>query len=105
MEETENVRAHLFIGGIVQGVSFRYFTSGVAERLGLNGWVRNLYDGRVEAVFEGRREVVEQAVIECRKGPSGAYVSNVDLNWEPYTGNERGFQIRHGAAYLDLPED
>ncbi len=105
MEKSENVRAHLFIQGIVQGVSYRYFTSRVAEKLGLSGWVRNLYDGRVEAVFEGSREPVEQAVAECRKGPSGAYVTNVELDWEPYTGKEGRFEIRHGATYLDLPED
>jgi acylphosphatase len=95
MEKPESIRAHLFIEGIVQGVSYRYFTSDVAAMLGLNGWVKNLRDGRVEAVFEGSRELVEQAVAECRKGPSGAYVSNIDLSWEPYTGKERGFEIRH----------
>ncbi len=83
MEKAENVRAHLFIEGIVQGVSYRYFTSDVAAMMGLNGWVRNVPDGRVEAVFEGRREVVEQAIGECRKGPTGAFVSNIDVSWEP----------------------
>ncbi len=95
MEKSENVRAHLFIEGIVQGVSYGYFTSDVAAMLGLSGWVRNLPDGRVEAVFEGSRELIERAVGECRKGPSGAFVSNIDLSWEPYAGKEKGFEIRH----------
>jgi acylphosphatase len=95
MEKPENVRAHLFIEGIVQGVSYRYFTSDVAATLGLSGWVRNLHDGRVEALFEGSRELVEQAIGECRKGPYGAFVSNVDVSWEPYTGKEKGFEIRY----------
>ncbi len=87
-------RAHLFIGGRVQGVCYRAFTSDQASRLGLNGWVRNMPDGRVEAVFEGRREVIEQAVIACRQGPSGALVAHMDVTWEPAAG-ENGFHIRY----------
>ncbi len=95
MEKTENSRAHLLIEGVVQGVFYRAFTQNVAVKRGLYGWVRNLPDGRVEAVFEGSRKLIEQAVMECRKGPAGSYVSNIDLEWEPYTGAERGFAIRY----------
>ena len=87
-------RAHLFIDGRVQGVCYRAFTSDQASRLGLNGWVRNMPDGRVEAVFEGRQEVIEQAVIACRQGPSGARVTHMDITWEPAAG-ENGFHIRY----------
>lgn len=87
-------RAHLFFHGRVQGVFYRAFTRNEAVRLGINGWVRNLYDGRVEAVFEGSREVVEEAVAACKKGPPGAYVDEVELAWEPPVG-EQGFEIRH----------
>ncbi len=94
MEKAEDARAHLFIEGVVQGVFYRAFTRNVAAKLGLNGWVRNLFDGRVEAVFEGNRALIERAVRECRKGPAGSHVSGIDLNWEPYAGTERGFEIR-----------
>lgn len=91
----EKVRAHLFIEGRVQGVFYRSFTREVATRLELNGWVRNLYDNRVEAIFEGDRELIEQAVKECRKGPHGSYVKDIDLKWEKYSGEYKGFEIKY----------
>jgi acylphosphatase len=87
-------RAHLFIDGRVQGVFYRAFTSDQASELGLNGWVRNMPDGRVEAVFEGREVLIEQAIIACKRGPAGARVTNVDVTWEPVAG-EKGFHIRY----------
>ncbi len=91
----EKARAHLFIQGIVQGVSYRFFTLDLAQRLRLNGWVRNLRDGRVEAIFEGDRNVIEEAVTECREGPPGARVTGVELTWEERPEGLRGFEIRH----------
>jgi acylphosphatase len=91
----EKARAHLFIDGRVQGVFFRGFTRDLAARLGLDGWVRNLRDGRVEAIFEGGRNLVEQAIGECRKGPPSANVTDVDVKWEAYSGKSRGFEIRY----------
>lgn len=64
-------------------------------KLGLNGWVRNLYDGRVEAVFEGDRTLIERALLECRKGPPGSYVRDVDVDWEDYSGDLEGFEVRY----------
>jgi len=87
-------RAHLFIDGRVQGVYYRAFTRDQASELGLNGWVRNMPDGRVEAVFEGREVLIEQAIIACKRGPAGARVTNVDVTWEPVVG-EKGFHIRY----------
>ncbi len=91
----EGARAHIFVRGRVQGVFFRAFTRDVAMRLGLSGWVKNLYDGRVEAVFEGERAAVERAIDECREGPPGAYVEDVEVAWETYSGKENVFGIRY----------
>jgi acylphosphatase len=91
----EQARAHLFIEGRVQGVFYRGFTRDVGARLGLHGWVKNLYDGRVETVFEGNRKLIDQAILECRKGPPGAYVTNIDVVWEVYTGEAKGFEIKY----------
>ncbi|MCS7117754.1 MAG: acylphosphatase [Thaumarchaeota archaeon] len=89
------VRAHVWVSGRVQGVFFRANTKRVAEELGLRGWVRNLPDGRVEAVFEGPEDSVMRAIEWCRKGPPRAAVEDVDVRWEQYTGGEEGFQIRY----------
>jgi len=91
----ENARAHLFIAGRVHGVFFRAFTRDIAHSLGLNGWVRNLRDGRVEALFEGGKRLIEQAIKECYNGPPGARVSNIEVQWEPYKGDEKGFSVRY----------
>ncbi len=88
-------RAHLYASGRVQGVFFRAFTRNIAAALGLSGWVRNLCDGRVEAVFEGRRDLIEQAIGECRRGPAGAHVEQVEVIWENFTGEFHGFDVRH----------
>jgi acylphosphatase len=91
----EKARAHLLIDGRVQGVFYRAFTRELAHNLGLNGWVKNLRDGRVEAVFEGEKKGIEQAVKECYAGPPGARVSNIEVTWESYTGEERDFSVRY----------
>lgn len=85
-------RARVLIEGWVQGVFFRATTRKVAEELGVRGWVRNLPDGRVEAVFEGPMDVVGRAVQWCYNGPSSARVSNVEVQWEEPVGEE-GFRI------------
>ncbi len=91
----KTAQAHLFIEGRVQGVFYRAFTRNLAAKLGLNGWVRNLYDGRVEALFEGDREKIEQAIEGCRKGPVGSAVRNIDVSWEEASGKHTGFEIRY----------
>jgi acylphosphatase len=87
------VRAHVYVSGMVQGVFFRGETANLAHNLGLAGWVRNLSDGRVEAIFEGEKEKVEKAIAFCRHGPRGAYVQNLDLEWEEWTGEFRNFRV------------
>lgn len=80
------VRAHVFVSGVVQGVSFRWYALQRARRTGVGGWVRNLPDGRVEAVFEGPRAEVEAMVAWSREGPRAARVAAVDLVWEDPEG-------------------
>jgi len=79
---TDTVRAHLFIAGRVQGVGFRAKAEMQASTLGLNGWVANLPDGRVELIAEGERALVEQLVDWARSGPARASVTDVQLQWE-----------------------
>ena len=90
------VRAHVFVSGLVQGVFFRMETEKVAAGLHLAGWVRNLADGRVEAVFEGEEENVERAIGFCKRGPPGAYVRDLDVKWEDWTGQFKEFSIAYG---------
>lgn len=87
------VRAHLIIEGRVQGVAYRYFTREVAGALGLQGWVRNLYDGNVEAVFEGEREQVDKAIGKCHEGPPFAVVTHIEVSWSDHTEGLRDFRI------------
>jgi len=90
-----NVRAHVYVYGYVQGVFFRACTQDEALRLGITGWVRNLRDGRVEAVFEGNQDHVEKIISWCHKGPPGASVRKVEVNYEDYTGEFSTFEIRY----------
>ena len=90
-----NIRAHVFVEGHVQGVFFRAETREAASRFGVTGWVRNLYDGRVEAVFEGGEEEVECAVAWCHTGPPHAVVTHVEVSREPYTGTFSTFSISY----------
>jgi acylphosphatase len=90
---SEQARAHVTISGRVQGVNFRAATRDQARAAGVDGWVRNRDDGRVEAVFEGPRAAVKSVVQWCHSGPSYAHVEHVDVEWEQPTGQERGFRI------------
>jgi len=90
------VRAHAIISGRVQGVFFRSETQDEAVRQSVTGWVRNLPNGRVEAVFEGEKDKVEALIEFCRRGPPGARVTRVDVTWGNYTGEFKSFSIRYG---------
>ncbi|MEM2987740.1 MAG: acylphosphatase [Candidatus Bathyarchaeia archaeon] len=89
------VRAHVFVSGRVQGVFFRHETRHEARLRGVKGWVRNLKDGRVEAVFEGEEEAVKELIDFCKCGPPGAKVTKVEVLWENYTGEFRDFEIKY----------
>jgi len=85
----------VYVSGRVQGVLFRAETVEVARRLGLTGWVRNLRDGRVEALFEGEKQNVDKAVEFCRRGPPSAYVTHLDVDWEDWKNEFTGFHVMH----------
>ncbi len=89
-----NTRVHVFISGKVQGVFFRSGTKERAEELNLTGWVRNLADGRVEAVFEGEEKNVENMVQWCRRGPDYAVVEEIEVIPEQYKGEFNSFALR-----------
>jgi len=93
------VRAHVFVSGEVQGVFFRSKTRYEAQKHGVKGWVRNLPDGKVEALFEGEEKEVKELIEFCRRGPPGAQVANVDVIWEDYTGEFRNFEIRYSYRF------
>ncbi len=87
------VRANAIISGRVQGVFFRMETKRAADRFGVFGWVRNLKDGNVEAVFEGDQDRVDAILDWCRQGPPHADVADVNVTWNEYTGEFKGFDI------------
>lgn len=89
----DKVRAHIFVSGLVQGVFFRQNTRQEAEKLGIKGWARNLPDGRVEAVFEGNKDKIEEMIKWAKTGPSSAKVENIDLNWEDFQDEFSEFNI------------
>ena len=90
---TERTRAHVFVSGTVQGVYYRATTREQAGEHGVDGWVRNLDDGRVEAVFEGPEDAVEAMVDWCHEGSPAAHVEDVDIEYGDPEG-ENGFRVR-----------
>ena len=86
-------RAHIFVSGRVQGVFFRDHTQRWASSLGLTGWVRNLYDSRVEVVAEGEGDKIKELIANLRQGPPMADVTNVEVIWEEFMGGFDGFRI------------
>ncbi|HEX68351.1 acylphosphatase [Candidatus Calescamantes bacterium] len=89
------VRAHLIISGIVQGVFFRSSMKRMADILKVKGWVKNRWDGKVEAVVEGEEEAVKKLIEWAHKGPPYARVDKVEVEWEDYTGEFDNFSIRY----------
>ncbi len=89
----DRTRAHVFVSGTVQGVYYRANTRHRADDHGVDGWVRNLPDGRVEAVFEGPTDAVESMVEWCREGSPAAEVEAVEVEYGDPRG-EAGFEIR-----------
>ncbi len=87
------IRASVRIRGMVQGVNFRYFTRRTAEEHNVTGWVRNLPNGDVEAVFEGRESEVRRVIDWCRQGPSAARVDELLIDWEDFRGEFESFRV------------
>ena len=88
-------RVRVWITGRVQGVFFRAYTRDAAQQAGVSGWVRNLRDGRVEAVFEGDAEQVSKMVAWCREGSPVSRVDDVEVREEDFTGEFNTFTITH----------
>ena len=85
-------QAHVYFSGNVQGVGFRFATQRTAVRLGLNGWVRNLDDGRVEALLEGERADIDFLVSKLQSVFSGQ-IRDVDVTLGEVSGQPQGFTI------------
>ena len=91
----DKTRAHAVISGRVQGVFFRMETMRAAQRIGVSGWVRNLRDGNVEAVFEGDKTRVDAILDWCKQGPPHAHVTDVKVDREAYTGEFDSFEVTY----------
>jgi len=89
------VRVHLFVSGRVQGVFYRDGMRRKAMEHKVFGWVRNLYDGRVEAVLEGDPLQIDKIIEWCKRGPPYARVDKVESYMEPYKGEFQDFRILH----------
>lgn len=88
------IRRHMYISGEVQGVGFRYSAKYAARRLGLTGYVRNLYDGRVEVEVQGDRELISMFLSEIDAG-SYVRIENIESRDIPLVPEERSFTVRH----------
>jgi acylphosphatase len=95
MNHSKKIRLHLVISGKVQGVYFRHNTQIVASRHNVTGWVRNLEGGQVEVVLEGDETNVDNVIKWCKIGPAGAKVEHVDMQYEKYTGEFKGFDVNY----------
>ncbi len=87
--------ARILVSGLVQGVYFRYYTVTRARDLRLQGWVRNLPDGRVETEAVGEKGLIEDLIKELRVGPPGSRVTGVDVRWLPEDPEYKSFDVRH----------
>ncbi|MUV86858.1 acylphosphatase [Natronomonas sp. CBA1123] len=90
---SDRTRAHVFVTGKVQGVYYRATTRDTATEVGVDGWVRNLDDGRVEAVFEGETAAVEEMIEWCHTGSPRARVDDLEVEYEDPEGLT-GFEVR-----------
>lgn len=88
-------RAEILVNGLVQGVGFRYFVYREAEKLGLKGYVKNLYTGEVLTVIEGETALIEDLYERIKVGPSRSSVKNAHINWDGTKDEFTHFEIRH----------
>jgi acylphosphatase len=93
MAEEKKERLHALVEGVVQGVGYRFFVTLFAEELQLTGWVRNLWDGRVEVMAEGSRPALEILLKQLQEGPHNAQVTKVDLQWQTATNEFKNFRV------------
>ncbi len=90
----ENIRAEFIVSGLVQGVGFRYFVYQNAVSLGLRGYTRNLWDGKVYTIVEGGKQAVEQLHKELKRGPVMAHVESIQVEYNQPASEFDGFEIR-----------
>ena len=88
------IQAHIFYSGTVQGIGFRYTIQRFALELGLTGWVKNLNDGRVEILAEGKKELIEELLVRINKYFEG-YVRDSKITYKETKGDLVGFRIAH----------
>jgi acylphosphatase len=93
MAEIEAVRLQVLVEGRVQGVGYRNFVSDNATRLGLTGWVRNRWDGNVEVLAEGERQLLEKLLDKLKRGPQSSFVLKVTPEWQDATGEFSRFSV------------
>jgi acylphosphatase len=93
--KTKKTRIRVIITGRVQGVFFRQKTKEKAQSLSLTGWVKNLPNGQVEAIFEGEKENIKKIIAFLWVGPPLARVDNLDIQEEPYQGEFASFEIKY----------
>ena len=91
----EKVRATVLVSGSVQGVFFRSSIRAQAKLLEIFGWSRNTSNGNIECVFEGDKDQVEKLISYCWKGPPGAYVRDVNVEWQIAKHDLRSFEIKY----------
>ncbi|MBI2667221.1 acylphosphatase [Candidatus Woesearchaeota archaeon] len=88
------IRFHVFAYGIVQSVGFRNYIKTKANKLNIKGWIKNLEDGRIKAVFEGEENNVNEILEHCKKGPYLAKVDNIIVKKEKYVNEFKDFEIK-----------
>ena len=91
----EKIRIHAFVSGLVQGISYRYYTKQFADKLGLKGWVKNLPDGRVEVIAEGNEKEINEMIKFLENGPEDAKILDLEIKKEEYKGEFKHFDIIH----------
>jgi acylphosphatase len=93
----EKIRAHVLVFGKVQGVFYRQGAKEKAKDLGVFGWVKNLNDGSVEAVFEGEKESVKKMLQWAKTGTFSSAVKDIKMEFAPYKGEFLNFEIKHDS--------
>lgn len=88
------VGVHIIVQGMVQGVGFRYFVLRHAHQLGLNGYVRNLFNGDVEIEAEGERGLIEELIRDVKVGPRVGYVKDLKIEWKDFQNSYKEFEVR-----------
>lgn len=95
MPNEKDKRAEILVNGLVQGVGFRYFVYSESEKLGLKGFVKNLYTGEVLTVVEGDRYLIEELFAKIKVGPDHAAVKHAHIEWDNSKNEFTHFEIRH----------